>query len=190
MSTEVAVALVAGLFGLVPVTVQIATARAQRKDKTVRLNHLRAELEFLERLHTLHAQLGAANEDAQGQIKSMVSSSVIKLLNQYSTLPETARPAVAGGKPPSRQELSLLRRMFLLYSPNTVSGWILHTLFYVVGLILVTACLSFLFLTAIGDYASGDIAILVISLVIYGLPLLLIHRLARRNAAKLEKPDS
>ena len=56
MSTELTVALVAGLFGLVPLTVQIATTRAQRRDRMTRLNHLRAELELLEHLHTLQGR--------------------------------------------------------------------------------------------------------------------------------------
>ena len=44
MRTELAVAIVAGLFGLVPLMVQIATTRAQRRDRMSRLNQLRAEL--------------------------------------------------------------------------------------------------------------------------------------------------
>ena len=55
---------VAGLFGLVPLMVQIATARAQRRDRMTRLNQLQAELEFLERLHALEGKVGAQDETA------------------------------------------------------------------------------------------------------------------------------
>lgn len=122
MRTELAVAIVAGLFGLIPLMVQIATARAHRKDNTARLNRLRAELEFLERLNTLYAQLGASNEGAQREVNSVISSAVSNLLDQYRTLPEPAYPATASGKQSPQEELSFVRRMFLVYRPDTVAG--------------------------------------------------------------------
>jgi L-serine deaminase len=41
---ELLVALVAGLFGLVPAMLQITATMLQRRDKATRLNNLRAEL--------------------------------------------------------------------------------------------------------------------------------------------------
>jgi len=64
MSTQLAVAFVAGLFGLIPLMVQIASTRAQRRDRMTRLNHLRAELEFLEQLDTLQGKVNARDEAA------------------------------------------------------------------------------------------------------------------------------
>jgi len=58
---------VAGLFGLIPLMVQIATSRAQRRDRIYRLNQLQAELELLERLHALQAEVSTRDEATKPQ---------------------------------------------------------------------------------------------------------------------------
>ena len=83
MRTEVVVALLAGLFGLAPIMLQVATARAQRKDKSTRLNNLRAELEFLERLGALHEQVVAGDDPARLQTKVKISDAASGLLDGH-----------------------------------------------------------------------------------------------------------
>jgi hypothetical protein len=184
---ELAVPFVAGLFGLIPLMVQLATARAQRKDKTARLNNLRSELEFLERLNTLHAQIGASNEDAQRQVNSVISSAVSKLLDQYSALSEPARPGAAGEQP-FEEKPSFVKRMFLLYTPHTSAGWFFHTVFYVVGFIFLA---MFLIELAIPD---GRVKAALAVGIFFGIPLVLLQRLARRqdrlDTARLQEPDA
>src|SRR5688572_5370595 len=137
MSTELAVALVEGVFGLAPLMVQIVTTRAQRRDRMSRLNQLQAELELLERLHTLQGEVSATDEAANPQTDPVIRNSLSKVLEQYNNLSEIAPSRVVGGKPPSRRQLSFFRRAFLLYNPHTISGWILHTLFYMIATIFV-----------------------------------------------------
>jgi hypothetical protein len=194
MSAELAVALVAGLFGLVPLMVQIATTRAQRRDRMSRLNQLQAELELLEHLHTLQGKVGTTDEVAKPQTNQVISDTLSKILEQYNNLSEIAPSRVVGGKPPSRRQLSFFRRAFLLYNPHTISGWILHTLFYMIATIFVFYFISQLFgffypvsigtkLLYLGGYVVG-----------FGIPLLILQRLARRNAARnaaqLEEPNA
>jgi len=190
LPTELTVALVAGLFGLVPIMVQIATTIAQRRDKATRLNHLRAELEFLERLNTLHAQFGAGDEDAQRRVNTRISSAVSNLLDQYSTLVETERTAVVGRKPPYHPKPSFFRRAFLLYSPNTAVGWVLHTFFYMFGLVFVTWSLFALVGGSSGGYDALDLAVWALLATPLIIVLLIVRRLARRNAAQLEETAS
>ncbi len=84
MRTEVVVALLAGLlFDLTPIMLQVATARAQRKDKSTRLNNLRAELEFLERLGALHEQVVAGDDPARLQTKVKISDAASGLLDGH-----------------------------------------------------------------------------------------------------------
>src|SRR5215204_3725454 len=128
---------VAGLFGLIPLMVQIATTRAQRRDRMTRLNQLRAELELLERLHTLEGKVSAQDEAAKPRTNLVISEALSKLLDQYNKLSEIAPSTVVGGKEHSSRQLSFLRRAFLLYNPHTTSGWILHTLFYMCAIIFV-----------------------------------------------------
>jgi hypothetical protein len=175
---------VAGLFGLVPLIVQIASTIAQRRDRMTRLNQLRAELELLERLHTLQGEVSTTDEATKLPTNVVIRDSLSKVLDQYNKLSEIAPSTVVGGKPPSTQQLSFFRRAFLLYNPHTISGWILHTLFYMIATIFVFLWigeLSGFFLSdSIGttlSYMAGDV-------VVYGIPLLILQRLARRNAAR------
>jgi hypothetical protein len=131
MSTELAVALVAGLFGLVPLMVQIATTRAQRRDRMSRLNQLKAELELLERLHTLQGEVSATDEAAKAQTDPVIRDSLSKVLEQYNKLSEIPPSAVGSDKASPPRQLSRFRRVFRLYRPRTISGWIVSTLVYI-----------------------------------------------------------
>ena len=190
MSTELTVALVAGLFGLVPLMVQIVTTRAQRRDRMTRLNHLRADLELLEHLHTLQGEVGTTDEAAKPQTNQVISDTLSKVLEQYNNLSEIAPSTVVGGKSPSRRQLSFFRCAFLLYNLPTISGWILHTLFYMIATIFV-----FLWIGELSGFFSSDaigttLAYMGGDVVVYGIPLLILQRLARRNAARLEQHNA
>ena len=91
-------ALVAGLFGLVTlmvqIAVQIATTRVQRRDRMSRLNQLQAELELLERLHTLQGEVSATDEAAKPQTDPVIRDSLSKVLEQYNKLSEFPPSAV------------------------------------------------------------------------------------------------
>ncbi len=90
--------LVAGLFGLVTlmvqIAVQIATTRVQRRDRMFRLNQLQAELELLERLHTLQGEVSATDEAAKPQTDPVIRDSLSKVLEQYNKLSEFPPSAV------------------------------------------------------------------------------------------------
>jgi hypothetical protein len=178
------VALVAGLFGLVPLTVQIATTRAQRRDRMTRLNHLWAELELLEHLHTLQGKVGATDEAAKPQTDQVISDTLSKVLEQYNNLSEIAPSTVVGGKPPSGRQLSFFRRAFLLYNPHTISGWILHTLFYMIATIFVFYCIGELSGFFYSDSIGTTLFYMGVYVVVFAIPLLILQRLARRNAAQ------
>jgi hypothetical protein len=136
MTPEITGALVAGLFGLIPLMVQIVSTRAQRRDRMSRLNQLRAELELLERLHTLQGEVSATDEATKPQTNLVIRESLSNLVEQYNELSKMAASAGVGGRQPPPRPLPTLRRAFLLYSPHTVEGWVLHTLFYVTAFFL------------------------------------------------------
>jgi hypothetical protein len=161
--------LVAGLFGLIPLMV----------------NHLRAELELLERLHTLQGKVTAGDEAAEPQTNLVVSDALSNLWDQYNKLSALAPSPVVGGKEePSSRQLSFLRRTFLLYTPHTTSGWISHTLFYMFAIFFVFV----VFITVALAVEVGMGAFLT-SMIIYVVPvgfvLLISQRRARRNAARI-----
>jgi hypothetical protein len=189
---EVVVVLLAGLFGLVPVMVQVITARAQRRDAITRLNNLRTELEFLERLSTLQEKIGAGDDDtAQPQLQSKIRTGVSSLLERYDALPEPV-PTLAGAKPPSQrspQQLSLIRRALLLYTPETLLGWLLHTFFYILTFILIAELYIAIFDRPEAEYLA-TVALSVVFIVFLGVPILIIHRVARYIALRQEAPKS
>jgi hypothetical protein len=194
MRTELAVALVAGLFGLIPLMVQIVSTRAQRRDRVYRLNQLQAELELLERLHALQGKVGAPGEAANPQTNLEINDSLRKLLDQYNKLSEIAPSAVGGRKQPSARQLSFLRRAFLLYRPHTISGWILHTLFYIFAIIIASTFLTIVAAPLTFNIDPHHRLEYLPGWAFYAIPggivLLIIQRRAQRNAAQLDEPDS
>ena len=147
------------------------------------------ELELLERLHALEGKVSAGDEAAKPQTNLVISDSLSKLLEQYNKLSEITPSGVVGGKQPSPRQLSFLRRAFLLYNPQTISGWVLHTLFYVWGFAFVGMTLM---LPIIFADLRSIVSVFIVTVVIFGVPLLIIQRFARRNAARnaaqLEEP--
>jgi hypothetical protein len=190
--TELAVPFVAGLFGLIPLMWQITSTRAQRQDRLTRLNHLRAELELLERLSTLQGRVSVGDEAAKHQIDVTIDNALGNVMGQYNRLSEIApskvAPATVGGaKQPAPRQLSFLRRALLLYDPNTALGWLLHTVFYVVGIIF----LVFLPLLFLPPYDPIGLLFSAFFATPFLAVLLIIQRLARRRAApQLEETAS
>jgi hypothetical protein len=192
LATAFVAASVAGLFGLIPLMVQIATSRAQRRDRIYRLNQLQAELELLERLHALQAEVGASDEATKPEADLVISDSVRKLLEQYNELSELT-PSAAGSKQPPPEQHSFLRRAFLMYNPHTTSGWLWHTLFYIFASILVFLLfgeVSVLFGVGWTDFLLG----MLIFVLPVSIALLIFQRLARhhavRSATQLEEPNA
>jgi hypothetical protein len=182
--TALMVPVVAGLFSLVPLMVQISTSRAQQRDRMTRLNQLRAELELLERLHTLQGEVSATDDAAKAQTNRIISDSLSKLLEQYDQLSEITPSAISGGKQPSVRQLSFLRRSFLLYQPRTISGRILHTLFYMLASIVPLTLLALW--PSFSDQpspVSDYLQVLILFTPLY-IALLIVQRFARRDAAK------
>lgn len=181
---NVVIAFVAGFFGLVPLMVQWATTRAQRRDRSTRLNNLRTELEFLERLSTVLEETATEDDSAKLQTKLRVQNAVSHLLDQYNALPKAV--PFGGDVKRSITQRPLFSRILLLYQPKSALGWWLHTLFYVILLMFAT-----LFILVSGHYSQGfagfDLRVALWTVVelaplwiMFSLTLLILQRLARR----------
>jgi hypothetical protein len=143
-------------------------------------------MELLERLHTLQGKVDATDEAAKPQTNLVISDSLSKILDQYNKLSELQPSRVVGGNEPSQEKLSFFRRMFLLYTPHSVPGWVLHTLFYTLSLVFWTWTLFFLVGGSARGYDTADLAIWAIVDIPIILLLLIIRYNARRHAAKFE----
>src|SRR5215212_4409792 len=157
--------------------VQWLTTKAQRRDRSSRLNTLLAELEFLERASALQEKDRAGDEPGQLQGTLRVENAIRDLLDRYNELPKTVpsvtAPSTGGAEQPSVEELSFFKRMLLLYTPDTKLGWVWHSLFYV----FLLATLAFV----VPDLLRLQFSGLFGGFVLYFAPMLLFQRLARRE---------
>jgi|GEM_PF-2364423 len=175
LTERVAVTVVAGLFGLLPVLLQWLGSIASRRDRATRLKTLRAELDFLEQWQSLRATVApGAGNPPQFEGGDSVQAELDGLLQEYRDLAHLRRSGSEASDPSG----SFIRRLFLLYRPATAIGWLWHTLFY--GLLI--AALAFLAVGFLHDGFSVDFATgFAGSVVIFGPPLFVVHLLAGRS---------
>ena len=128
MIENIVVALVGGLFGVLPAAIQMLSNRAKRGSTAQKLASLSNDLNFLEQWARLSKEYGS---DPLGthrdSINERVRSDLDNLLIRYQALKERE----ASQQLREIVEISFFRRVFLLFVPVSGSGWLYHTLFYV-----------------------------------------------------------
>lgn len=150
-----------------------------------RLELLRAEIEFLERMHALGGKVGAQDEAeaANSRTGLAIGDSFDALWDRYNKLPELAPPAGTADKGTLSQRRSLLKRAFLLYTPQTAMGWVFHTLFYMF-VILFAFVLSGAVALAAGGYWVGAAQVMGFYGIPFGIALFIFQRRARQDATR------
>lgn len=187
MLEKILVAVVAGLFGLIPAVLQWIAERAKRRGKSHVLSELKDELDFLEKWGKAIRDLGVsptATENAAGSsMPSLLASEIEKdmrrVLQRYRQI--GAFKQVVDNR--EILELPWFRKMLLLFKPRSTLGSIYHTAFYFL--------IFFFIAILISDYSAptfdpktgeNEFKYLVIGLtVILGLPILLLQRAAVNN---------
>jgi hypothetical protein len=173
LTEKIMIAAIAGVFGVVPIFLQWLGSIAKRRERATKLANLLTELEFLEHWQTLHLQLGGDLASSPDQTEHPLRAQLQSLLHRYHML---AGPALQTTDRP-HGSTSFLRRLFLLYRPNTLKAWLWHTMFYSLFLM----CLGILIVGVNQDGLSSEFAAgLFGALILFGPPLLLVHYLARR----------
>jgi hypothetical protein len=76
-------------------------------------------------------EVSATDEAAKAQTDPVIRDSLSKVLEQYNKLSEIPPSAVGSDKASPPRQLSRFRRVFRLYRPRTISGWIVSTLVYI-----------------------------------------------------------
>jgi hypothetical protein len=173
---KVIVAVVAGLFGLMPVILQWIAKRGESRSRHNQITKLTEELNFIEKWVKL------SQETSTEQVSSpphSVQNDLFSILNEYREI-RTRKEVNAASQPLS--EVGLFRRWFLLFSANSTKGWIVHTIYYFLVI--------FMFAVVIGDLESptydpetgeSQFVYLLIGLaVIFSGPLIVLQRMAIR----------
>jgi len=178
MVEKLLVAVVAGLFGLLPVLLQWLSARGAAKSRNTRITLLSEELQFLERWVNLsRVGLGEGQTQPGGTLSQAVQADLAQILAEYRSLREQELKSHA--RPES---VSFGRRALLLFRPSTGRGWLIHTTFYFLTIFALAIIVS--------DYQSptfdpetgeNEFKYLLIGLfVIFGPILFLLRRAALR----------
>jgi hypothetical protein len=137
MYENLLLAVVAGLFGLLPVFFQWLSDQAKDKSRNSHLSHLSAELDFLERWVKLSRGRSSDEQTAQhGAGSQSLESELTHILLEYRSLRERER---IGHVPP--YEVSPVRRALLLFRPRPGKAWI-HTTFYFLIIFIVVMIVS------------------------------------------------
>ena len=170
-------AVVAGLFGLVPVIVQLVSARSQSKSRSNHITRLSTELEFLNKLSELsrtHAGVLPAERAAQ---PLDVQPDLSNLLLDYRKVRQGPVPVRAPDTAPS-----FAARALLLFVPPTAAGWAIHSAFYFLVISATFAVVSDLQApTYDPETGANEFPNLVVGLlVLLGPPLFMLRRAALR----------
>jgi hypothetical protein len=170
--------MIAGLFGLLPAIMQFLAQRATARSHNNHIARLMSELEFLERV----SSLSKSGERAQLD----VNPDAARILSEYRALREGE--AKAAQKP---VKVSFVRRLLLLFTPPTATGWVLHTAFYVL-LIFIGAMLVSDYQNPTYDPDTGEnefIYLVVGVVIIFGPILFFLRRAAVRQLDRHARPS-
>ena len=138
MLEKLLVAGVAGLLGLLPVLFQWLSARSAARSRNKRIELLSEELKFLEQWVALSGAGLAEGQTQQGAPPArVIQTDLAVVLTEYRSLRETelehhARP----------EDVSLIRKVFLLFRPTTGMGWLIHTSFYFLTITMIVMLAS------------------------------------------------
>lgn len=185
MTEKIIIAGIVGLIGLIPGLLQWFSTKGREKGYASQLTKLFTELNFIEKLQKLYnenAGIGANAEDN----KVFVDASLTSILTRYKALSlEEQDFADNKGGTTDIRKISFIRKMFLLFTPRSTKGWILHSLFYAIfGWILAMVVVSAISPvdTEIATTKVEEIMYLLVgSFLLFGIPMIIIQRVAIKN---------
>ncbi|MGJ8652291.1 MAG: hypothetical protein ACSHX8_03365 [Opitutaceae bacterium] len=178
MLEKIIAALIAGLFGLLPALFEWLSNRSKKKLREARLTSLQDELNFLERWSKLANQSGIKNQevDASGS-STNIKPELYRLLNEYRSFYRLNLR-----KSQVIKEISVFRKIFLLFKPHNFTAWLVHTLYYFLFcFVSIALIIDYMNPTFDPDTGENEFIYLVIGFaVLLGPPIVILQRLAIR----------
>lgn len=181
MLEKVIISLVVGLIGLIPIVLQRLSNKRRDRSYSNQLTKLQVELDFLEKWKNFSSTVNNEQNIDSGQI---IGSSLNSILEKYKTLNENEVRSDQQDDVTDLKQISIFRRLFLLFKPKSFSGGILHTIFYFILLFSTVMIVSELQAPTI-DPATGEseFGYLVLGVIImFGIPALILQRYAIKKA--------
>jgi len=181
-------ALVAGLFGLLPILIQRISERSKAKSKQHKISKLANELEFLKQWVNLYLEGIGKPEEQTEKSSQVLQPDLDRILTEYRSLKEE-EDKEAQKVLEASAEVSLARRVLLLYRPISGMAWVVHTIFYILVL-FVTALLVTGGIDVTQDVLkpSGFMMLVLGAVIIFGPLLVVLQRVAVRLREKKLSP--
>lgn len=183
MSIKEIIPLLAAIIGLTPVFLKWLNDKSTEAAKSRSVQQAKEQVEFWQTW--LQAQREVSTDEQYTKLKNEVSQRLNQLIQKNDEIEIEEKM-----KQTDSDEPFFLQKIFLLYMPHSASGWIFHTLFYIV--------ISFSAMLTIGlaidstgevswDYFLSEIGTnLTILLILFGIALIF-QRIARRTERKHEQ---
>lgn len=177
MLEKVFISVVVGLMGLFPVVLQRLSNKRREKGYSNQLKKLQVELDFLEKWKNFSSTI---NNEENNNSEQIIGSSLNTILEQYMALNEAEIKFDQQDGVTDIKQISILRRLFLLFWPKSFTGWILHSLFYFLLIFSTVMVMSELISPTI-DEVSGEselFNLLLGTVMLFGIPAFVIQRYA------------
>ncbi len=188
MIENLTIAIVAGMFGFLPALLQWISDRNKTRSINHRITKLSTELNFIEQWAKLSGSVSGSSESgassaSSGKVQQLLDS----ILNEYASirtakLEERTKPA----------EVSVIRRMLLLFRPSSGGGWMIHTIFYFLVFFIVAIIISGIQEPMINpETGENELLFLLLGIaILFGPLLIFLQRMAMRVRKKeLEKSN-
>ena len=177
-------AVVAALLGLLPMLTNAVISQVDKRSKAGRVDKAidlaKRRIEFSSQWY--QARLQFDTQERINEIKEELAKEFDEIKKFVET--EMAVPLVAANLPVDRKQ-SRFQRLFLLYLPKSLLGWLYHTLFYIFFAIFIL--FGFLTISDIFSYGFTEFGIDVTLMIMPFLPALLFSFLANSLERKLAK---
>ena len=190
MLEKIIVAVIVGLIGLVPVLLQSLSNKRREKGFSSQLKKLQDELGFLEKWKTFSSTVHETKDQYNETANKIIGESLHSILEQYKTLNEEESKFKQEKDVTDVKQISLIRRLFLLFLPQSFTGWILHSFFYFLVIFSTVMIISEIVTPTIDDTTGDSMVFLLIgTIIIFGIPALILQRLAIKKMKKDTKKD-
>jgi hypothetical protein len=186
MVEKIIVAVIVGLIGLIPVLLQSLSNKRREKGFSSQLKKLQDELSFLEKWKTFSSTVLETKDQNNETANKIIGASLHSILEQYKSLNEEESKFKQEKDVTDVKQLSLFRRLFLLFLPQSFTGWILHSFFYFLVIFSTVMIISEIVTPYIDETSneSDTVFFVIAAILMFGIPAIILQRLAIKKMKK------
>ena len=127
MDTNIVIPILAALIGVFPALLKTISDRARTARKAKLLQELKSQIEIVETW--LKASNIVSSKSSGSEPYIVAEEKLRQLCKDFMNLSESDKSS----RDAKADEVGFIRRMLLVFWPQSITGWILHTAFYIVA---------------------------------------------------------